>query len=378
MRKIAFIIKNLSEKYLYNGGEGKVFFNLINRFIKNNYAVDIYCNQTDISKFEGINKIILIECKIGRKAPASLEEFYTKIGYLTKGKEYDFIVGREPIPPADIALIQCHSLTHDKKKIDNILLRFLYGIGKGKRINYETKWFKNPYKKIFVVSKSLKKDFMINFDIPQEKISVIYPGVNISNDIEIKEFNKEITFGISATGIKNKGGYIFLKALKILKEKKPNFKAKIIYPKHKKNLWIKLLVKFYKIEDNVEFIEFQQNMQDFYSSIDCLVLASIHEAFGLVVLEAMAHKKICIVSSSAGASEIIEEGVNGYVFQMDKNAADNLAEKMCIVIDTLEAAKVLNNVNNVSNQLINVYNTAKSYDFEKTCTAFENNLPDIY
>lgn len=374
MNKIAFIIKNLSENYLHNGGEGKVFYNLICRFIKNNYKVDIFCNETDLSEFPGINKITVIDCEIKRKKPASLENFYSKISDLVKGQDYKFIIAREPVPPADIILIQCHSLIHDKKKIGNIFSKLLYSLSKAERIRYEKKWFSNQYKKIFVVSKSLKKDLISNFNIPEEKISIIYPGVSSSDDIpENTKSKNEITFGISATGIKNKGGYIFLKALKILKEKKLNFKAKIIYPKYKKNLWIKFLVKLYKIEENVEFIEFQKNMQEFYSSIDCLVLASIYEAFGLVVLEAMSNKKICIVSSSAGASEIIQEGLNGYIFKMDREAPRNLAEKMNTVINMMRT----DNNDAVSKLLINAYNTAQSYSFNKTCTAFENNLPSV-
>ena len=55
-------------------------------------------------------------------------------------------------------------------------------------------------------------------------------------------------------------------------------------------------------------------MEYFYKSIDCLILPSINEAFGLVVLEAMSYSKPALVSSTAGACEIIDDNNNGFIF----------------------------------------------------------------
>jgi glycosyltransferase involved in cell wall biosynthesis len=51
----------------------------------------------------------------------------------------------------------------------------------------------------------------------------------------------------------------------------------------------------------------------YYSSSSVLVLPSLEEAFGLVVLEAMACGVPVIVSSEVGASEVIADGVEGFV-----------------------------------------------------------------
>jgi glycosyltransferase involved in cell wall biosynthesis len=56
------------------------------------------------------------------------------------------------------------------------------------------------------------------------------------------------------------------------------------------------------------------------------VLASVEEAFGLVVLEAMASALPVIVSSEVGAKECIEHGGNGFVF--DSGDVDSLARHL--------------------------------------------------
>lgn len=94
------------------------------------------------------------------------------------------------------------------------------------------------YNKIFVPSNALKQDIINNFGINENKINIIYPGVEIPSDVETienKPLQKPLVFGLSAPGFKIKGGFVFLKALSLLKAKDMDFKAKIIYPKFRKN-----------------------------------------------------------------------------------------------------------------------------------------------
>lgn len=60
-----------------------------------------------------------------------------------------------------------------------------------------------------------------------------------------------------------------------------------------------------QIEDNVEFVGFQQNIADIYRWLDIVVHASTQpEPFGLAIVEAMACGKPVIVSQSGGAVEL--------------------------------------------------------------------------
>ena len=69
--------------------------------------------------------------------------------------------------------------------------------------------------------------------------------------------------------------------------------------------------------DRVEFHPPTNSIETFYAAADVLLLPTPYDAFGMVVLEAMAAGLPVVVSKNAGASELIEHGVNGFVFAND-------------------------------------------------------------
>lgn len=372
MKKIAFIIR-LFQKDNFHGGGEKLFFNLIKRFIDSNCEINIYCSKSDIENIEGINKIIIIEEHYDHLKPQTMENFYSKVKKLIKDENYDFVISENITPPIDITFLQGHSLLNRLKRDKNLLEAFFYNFRKVKkeRMKYHKKWFGKGFRKIFVVSEVLKRDIVENYGIFEDKISVIYPGVDIPERTEIATSclrtpsnDDIITFGLSAPGFKIKGGFIFLKALGLLKKQGHDFKAKIIYPKYKKNLGVKLLVKFLNIEKNVEFLPYQENIQDFYKSIDVLVAPSIEDTFNLAVLEAMANYKPCIVSTNAGASEIIKDGENGFVFEIGGNSERDLADKMILFMQSTKTIDICEKA----------FETAKYYSWQRT---FDNLVEEL-
>ena len=71
---------------------------------------------------------------------------------------------------------------------------------------------------------------------------------------------------------------------------------------------------------------------DYYNSANLLVLPSIDrsEAFGLVLLEAMACAKPVIASNLPGVRTVVEEGKNGLLVRPGQ--VDDLAKKILIVL----------------------------------------------
>jgi glycosyltransferase involved in cell wall biosynthesis len=65
---------------------------------------------------------------------------------------------------------------------------------------------------------------------------------------------------------------------------------------------------------------------DILSSADVLILPSIAEAFGLVVLEAMSRGTTVIVSKNCGAADVVQNGVNGFVVPI--RDSDTIASKL--------------------------------------------------
>lgn len=359
MKKLAFVINVFREDDFHSGGE-KLFYELVNRSIVDGYAVDLYCttylSQKNILKNK-INKITYIGHPKDFKYPKKIENFYDEVKRLTTAENYDFVISENISPPIDIGILQGHSLLHYRKKSG-----LLFGILKHKFINAQKKWLNTPYRKIIVPSNVLKNELKENFNIGEDKFAVLYPGVDPPPPAQNRTTQAIFTFGLSAPSFEKKGGYEFLKALKILKDKNYIFRAKIIYPKYKKNLKLQFLLYKYRLKDKVEFLPYQEDMKSFYDSISCVVMPSYLETFGLVALEGMANRIPAIVSTACGAAEIIKDGENGIV------ADGNLTQKMELF---------LNNKIDYEKISQNAYKTALNHNWEIFYEKFKNYLNSL-
>ena len=81
------------------------------------------------------------------------------------------------------------------------------------------------------------------------------------------------------------------------------------------------IIKSYNLEDNVIFLGLVGNkLREYYFASDLFLFPTRHDAFGLVVAEAMAAGLPVITSKFAGVSEIIKNGKEGIVLDnLDEN-----------------------------------------------------------
>lgn len=79
---------------------------------------------------------------------------------------------------------------------------------------------------------------------------------------------------------------------------------------------INQLVKELKLEDDVLFLGKRDNLSELYNMSDIKLLMSEKEAFGLVLLEAMACGIPCIGTKIGGIPEVILHGENGYLIEL--------------------------------------------------------------
>ena len=89
-----------------------------------------------------------------------------------------------------------------------------------------------------------------------------------------------------------------------------------------------------KLNVRVRFLGFVQEMTPVFEAADIFVLPSIAEAFGLVIIEAMAMGRPVIVPRNAGALDIVDEGRTGLFFESG-NPRD-LAEKIRWLVERPE------------------------------------------
>ncbi len=77
------------------------------------------------------------------------------------------------------------------------------------------------------------------------------------------------------------------------------------------------------------FCDFQKDIAPFYKIMDINILPSVNEGLGLTLIEAMAAGVPCIGADSGGIREIIDNGVNGFLFQPGNS--NDLSEKIRIL-----------------------------------------------
>ncbi len=171
--------------------------------------------------------------------------------------------------------------------------------------------------KIIVISRAVKKYFLHkDFKIKSNKLKHIYYGLDNLKlfskkemlPIKIKIDKNTLVLGCIARLVPQKSIENILISLSYLK----NINLKLILVgKGPLKSKLKSMSKELKIDKRIVWINFIDNTDKFYKSIDVFVLTSLYEGLGMVFLEAMLSKKPIISSSSSAMKEIIRNNYNG-------------------------------------------------------------------
>lgn len=199
----------------------------------------------------------------------------------------------------------------------------------------------------YVKHSDLKKYYLSQ----PNKFRQILFGVNLEqfvtyhDDLNKKRKNKVILF----VGALDKAHYFkglenLLKALAIIiKDDKFNSTILKVVGRGEMLSYYKDCASQLGLDKNVEFYEYidDSKLVDFYNYSDCLVLPSINkgEAFGLVLLEAMACSRPVITSNLPGVRSVFKSGKQGLLVK--PNNIKDLAEKIKIILNDRKAAEAM-------------------------------------
>lgn len=196
--------------------------------------------------------------------------------------------------------------------------------------NFLYKFFYNNFDLIVCQSNYMKNDLINNYDIKNAKIVVINNPVDTeyikkmlkkSNQLFLDK-NKVNLLAVGRLS-KQKGYDLLLQALSKLDKK---FHLTIL-GEGNEEIYLKALAKTLKIQNQVLFMAFQENPYKYMSQADLYILSSRYEGFPNVVLEAhTCGTPVVAFDCPGGTSEIIENGVNGFLCQCGK--VDALVEKI--------------------------------------------------
>lgn len=201
----------------------------------------------------------------------------------------------------------------------------------------------NAATQIITVSNMTKQQLVSRFSIPQEKITVVYNGIDLS---KYRSDAKKAHFGITDKVVLfhgrlsiQKGPDYFLKAAAKVLQKEKHVKFII---SGKGDMLPQLINESISlgIIDHVMFMGYTEDkkLPYLYAIADCYVLPSVSEPFGLTVLEAMANGVPAIVSKSTGVSEIIN-----HCLRVDFWDVNEMANKIIAVLRYGELKDMLGN-----------------------------------
>lgn len=160
---------------------------------------------------------------------------------------------------------------------------------------------------LIAVSKTTKNNLIEILKIPEEKISVIYEGVDHEKFYPLRRKERREKFIIGYLGGlgKRKNVEILLEVAKKLKNENVIFKIAGKGPEKEK---LEKKARRLKL-NNVKFVGFipEEMLNEFYNSLNLFIFPSLYEGFGLPVLEAMACGVPVIVSKTSSLLEIVGE-----------------------------------------------------------------------
>lgn len=130
--------------------------------------------------------------------------------------------------------------------------------------------------------------------------------------------------------VKKKGFDVYIDALKLLKDRGYNFKA-ILGGAGAEDNALKRKAEAAGLMDILSFPGWVEDKKAFYTGIDIFCLPSLHEPFGIVLLEAFIHGTPVIATDSEGPRDIIAPNFDALIVKI--GSASELAAAMAKLLD---------------------------------------------
>jgi glycosyltransferase involved in cell wall biosynthesis len=187
----------------------------------------------------------------------------------------------------------------------------------------------NQQDHIFVLGRHVKQSMIEDYDVPSARVSIVGAGPNLDVDIERDGIEKNYTaknvlfVGLDA---KRKGLDTLKKAFAKVLQVHPDAKLNIVGPSGNNEEGINY---FGKLRG--------EPLKELFYDSQVFAMPSLREPFGIVFLEAMWSKAVCIGTRIEAIPEIIRDGETGYI--VDPNDDASLAEKIIALLSHPEDLK---------------------------------------
>lgn len=202
---------------------------------------------------------------------------------------------------------------------------------------------------IVVVSEQQKKDIGQRYKIaPLDKIKVIRLGLELEKFACVQPDqagglrkrlnidNNTTVIGIVGRLVPVKNHEMLLDAIKQLHghlNRKFDIKCLIIGDGEKRET-LEKYAKTLSLNGDVLFCGWQKDMENIYTNLDIVALTSFNEGTPVTLIEALAAGKPVVATNVGGVSEVVENGVNGYL--VSAKDAEKFSECLAGLIENPE------------------------------------------
>ncbi len=189
------------------------------------------------------------------------------------------------------------------------------------------------YRRVLVNSNMVKQDIMCRHAVPDDAIKVIYhgvdtaafnPGLRDTAGAQLRQSlgftQDEVVYLFLASGFHRKGLDLLLESFPPVVSRNPGARLMVVGHDSAMRSY-QAQAERLGVAGQVKFLGRRGDAETCYAAADLYVLPTRYDAFGLSVLEALACGVPVITTTTCGAAELIEDGVQGAVVNLDQGLA---------------------------------------------------------
>mgnify|MGYP003575790679 CR=1 FL=1 len=321
------------------------FLKYINAHYKNEFVIDIYV----LNYFGGIEKELKQICRnyyINKKKKTVFGKiaklFCANINSILKQKKYDLVYGNTIVTLNLLSSLKQHNnkvktllYVHESKFLTNIYLDKQKASNQFKNINH-----------VFAVSQAAVNNLVENYNVPQDKCTIIYPTIPEESFSKDPHFvNNFITNELALVTIGHpnltKGTDLLPQIAHRLKQKNPSLQFKIyIVGVLQNNEYLKAVqldIDKLGLKNYFELIPHTQTPLNYLDVANIYLIPSREDAFSLMAMHAAKFQKpIVMFKNAVGAAEVLNEDCIFYANYLDIN---DFATQIETIYNNPESAK---------------------------------------
>ncbi len=200
--------------------------------------------------------------------------------------------------------------------------------------------------RVLAISRVIKENLLDTCPLTPEQVQLHYNGLDLQT-FDLDEYHRQqvrrqlhyaepnLVIGMVGRFSPGKGHEAFLDAARLISASYPQARFLIVGgASHGEDAYYQEIVQLCEhlgLKQRVHFTGFRTDIAALLSAMDILVFPSRAEAFGNVVIEAMAMLRPVIAGNTDGVLDIVEDGVNGLLFR--STDATDLARKLSRLAD---------------------------------------------